>query len=127
MNILPTPTPGHTPTPTRTHTKEKNTNHTITVPVASSVDALRLIDSQTYDTIERLDLAPDYKGFSITSMTFENDSVPYYVVGSVQALQEDKEPSGGRIQVFCVEEGRLRLVAEKDTKAAVWSVQAFQV
>ncbi|KAJ0589426.1 DNA damage-binding protein 1 [Helianthus annuus] len=41
------------------------------------------------------------------------------------AKEEENEPSKGRILVFMVEDGKLQLVAEKETKGAVYSLNAF--
>ncbi|GJN15385.1 hypothetical protein PR202_gb02295 [Eleusine coracana subsp. coracana] len=40
-------------------------------------------------------------------------------------LPEENEPTKGRILVFAVEDGRLQLIVEKETKGAVYSLNAF--
>ncbi|CAI9760069.1 unnamed protein product [Fraxinus pennsylvanica] len=49
----------------------------------------------------------------------------YYCVGTAYVMPEENEPTKGRILVFTVEDGKLQLIAEKETKGAVYSLNAF--
>lgn len=95
--------------------------------MASSVDAVRLLDSQTYETLDRVELEADEKGCSLCSISFENDPETYYVVGTAHSIPNETEPTSGRIRVFVVRDGRLQQVASRDTKASVWVLLPFQV
>lgn len=95
--------------------------------MATSIDAVRLLDSQTYETLDRLELEADEKAMSVCSVSFENDPEPYYVVGTAHAVSTESEPTSGRIIVFAVRDRRLHQVAARDTKATVFVVQPFQV
>ncbi|KAI7751098.1 LOW QUALITY PROTEIN: hypothetical protein M8C21_020503 [Ambrosia artemisiifolia] len=55
----------------------------------------------------------------------EDDNNAYYCVGTAYVMPEENEPTKGRILVFMVEDGKLQLVAEKETKGAVYSLNAF--
>ncbi|KAF5934020.1 hypothetical protein HYC85_030191 [Camellia sinensis] len=47
------------------------------------------------------------------------------VLGPAYVMPEENEPTKGRILVFIVEDQKLQLIAEKETKGAVYSVNAF--
>ncbi|KAF2317850.1 hypothetical protein GH714_041167 [Hevea brasiliensis] len=59
------------------------------------------------------------------SCSFSDDINVYYCVGTAYVLPEENEPTKGRILVFMVEEGKLQLITEKETKGAVYSLNAF--
>ncbi|KAK9943023.1 hypothetical protein M0R45_008648 [Rubus argutus] len=57
--------------------------------------------------------------------SFSDDSNVYYCVGTAYVLPEENEPTKGRILVFLVEDGKLQLIAEKETRICLFS-ECFQ-
>ncbi|XP_076949712.1 DNA damage-binding protein 1-like [Bidens hawaiensis] len=86
---------------------------------------IRLLDDQTFDFISTYSLDQFECGCSILSCSFSDDNNAYYCVGTAYVMPEENEPTKGRILVFIVEDGKLQLVAEKETKGAVYSLNAF--
>ncbi|KAH9606926.1 hypothetical protein KSS87_009321 [Heliosperma pusillum] len=86
---------------------------------------VRLLDDQTFDIISTYALDTFECGCSILSCSFSDDNNLYYCVGTAYVLPEESEPTKGRILVFVVEDGKLQLIAEKETKGAVYSLNAF--
>ncbi|KAL2629921.1 hypothetical protein R1flu_014607 [Riccia fluitans] len=86
---------------------------------------VRLIDDQTFEIIATYQLDTYETGCSIITCSFADDSNVYFCVGTAYALPEENEPSKGRILVFIVEDGKLQLLTEKETKGAVYSLNAF--
>lgn len=91
----------------------------------SEMHLIRLLDDQTFDVVSTYSLDTFEYGCSILSCSFSDDSSVYYCVGTAYVLPEESEPTKGRILVFVVEDGKLQLVAEKETKGAVYSLNAF--
>ncbi|KAK3419095.1 hypothetical protein EUGRSUZ_H04822 [Eucalyptus grandis] len=91
----------------------------------SEVHFVRLLDDQTFEFMSTYPLDPFEHGCSILSCSFSDDSSVYYCVGTAYVLPEENEPTKGRILVFIVEDGKLQLIAEKETKGAVYSLNAF--
>ncbi|XP_010941529.1 DNA damage-binding protein 1a [Elaeis guineensis] len=86
---------------------------------------VRLLDDQSFEFISTYPLDTYEYGCSIISCSFSDDNNVYYCVGTAYVLPEENEPSKGRILVFLVEDGKLQLIAEKETKGAVYSLNAF--
>uniref|UniRef100_A0A5B7BQC4 DNA damage-binding protein 1 n=1 Tax=Davidia involucrata TaxID=16924 RepID=A0A5B7BQC4_DAVIN len=86
---------------------------------------IRLLDDQTFEFISTYPLDQYENGCSILSCSFSDDSNVYYCVGTAYVMPEENEPTKGRILVFIVEDGKLQLIAEKETKGAVYSLNAF--
>lgn len=86
---------------------------------------VKLLDDQMFEIMSTFQLDMYENGCSIISCQFSDDPAVYYVVGTAYALPEETEPTKGRILVFLVEEHKLQLVAEKETKGAVHSLNAF--
>ncbi|KAK8522408.1 hypothetical protein V6N13_115377 [Hibiscus sabdariffa] len=91
----------------------------------SEMHLIRLLDDQTFDVISTYPLDTFEYGCSILSCSFSDDTNVYYCVGTAYVLPEENEPTKGRILVFVVEDGKLQLIAEKETKGAVYSLNAF--
>ncbi|KAL4189515.1 hypothetical protein AMTRI_Chr08g165760 [Amborella trichopoda] len=91
----------------------------------SEMHFIRLYDDQTFEILSSYQLDTYENGCSILSCSFTDDSNAYICVGTAYVLPEENEPSKGRILVFVVEDGKLMLVAEKETKGAVYSLNAF--
>lgn len=86
---------------------------------------VRLVDDQTFEFISTYPFDAFEHGCSVISCSFADDSNAYYCVGTAYVLPEESEPSKGRILIFMVEDGKLQLIAEKETKGAVYSLNAF--
>ncbi|GLT67385.1 hypothetical protein SLA2020_396990 [Shorea laevis] len=91
----------------------------------SEMHFIRLLDDQTFEFISTYALDAYEYGCSILSCSFSDDSNVYYCVGTAYVIPEENEPSKGRILVFIVEDGKLQLITEKETKGAVYSLNAF--
>ncbi|KAF2317858.1 hypothetical protein GH714_041177 [Hevea brasiliensis] len=91
----------------------------------SETHFIRLLDDQSFEFISTYQLDPFEYGCSILSCSFSDDINVYYCVGTAYVLPEENEPTKGRILVFMVEEGKLQLITEKETKGAVYSLNAF--
>ncbi|PIA41691.1 hypothetical protein AQUCO_02200250v1 [Aquilegia coerulea] len=91
----------------------------------SEMHFVRLLDDQTFDFISTYPLDTYEYGCCILSCSFADDSNTYYCVGTAYVLPEESEPTKGRILVFIVEDGKLQLIAEKETKGSVYSLNAF--
>lgn len=91
----------------------------------SEMHFIRLLDDQTFDIISTYALDAYEYGCSILSCSFSDDNNVYYCVGTAYVLPEENEPSKGRILVFVVEDRKLQLITEKETKGAVYSLNAF--
>ncbi|KAL0918442.1 hypothetical protein M5K25_010451 [Dendrobium thyrsiflorum] len=91
----------------------------------TEVHFVRLLDDQTFEFISTYQLDTFEYGCSIISCSFSDDNNVYYSVGTAYVLPEENEPTKGRILVFVVEDGKLQLIAEKETKGAVYSLNAF--
>ncbi|KAH9288236.1 hypothetical protein KI387_032353 [Taxus chinensis] len=86
---------------------------------------VRLLDDQTFEVISSYPLDPFENGCSILSCSFSDDNNVYYCLGTAYVMPEENEPNKGRILVFTVEDGKLQLVTEKETKGAVYNLNAF--
>ena len=90
------------------------------------LNLVRLFDEQTFETLDTYKLQQFESGCSITSMQFNDQGPTYYVVGTAFALPTEEEPTRGRIVVLSVVDQRLHVIAEVDTRGAVYSMEAFQ-
>ncbi|KAL6546328.1 DNA damage-binding protein 1a [Orobanche minor] len=86
---------------------------------------VRLLDDQTFDFMSTYPLDQFESGCSILSCSFSDDNNVYYCIGTAYVMPEENEPTKGRILVFAVEDGKLQLIAEKETKGAAYSLNAF--
>ncbi|KAM0921927.1 hypothetical protein ACQ4PT_006526 [Festuca glaucescens] len=91
----------------------------------SEAHFIRLLDHQTFEFLFTHPLDQYECGCSMISCSFSDDNKFYYCVGTSYVLPEEYEPAKGRILVFAVEDGRLQLVVEKETKGAVYSLNAL--
>ncbi|KAL9270792.1 DNA damage-binding protein 1-like protein [Drosera capensis] len=94
-------------------------------PEESEMHFIRLLDDQTFEFVSTYALDTYECGCSILSCSFSDDANVYYCVGTAYVLPEENEPTKGRILVFAVEDGKLQLIAEKETKGAVYSLNSF--
>ncbi|KAL6499676.1 DNA damage-binding protein 1a [Orobanche gracilis] len=86
---------------------------------------VRLLDDQTFKFISTYQLDYCEYGCSIISCSFLDDDNVHYCVGTAYVLPEENEPTKGRILVFTVEDGKLQLIAKKETEGAVYGLNAF--
>ena len=101
---------------------------------------VRLVDDQSFDILDGFALEDFEQGISATRCIFQSDEeTDYFVVGTAFALEDEPEPSRGRILVLQVvggqrqsEDGgeiavakRLELVAQVETAGAVYSLNSF--
>lgn len=100
-------------------------NNCLSNPEESEMHFVRLLDDQTFDFLATYALDTYEYGCSILSCSFADDNNVYYCVGTAYVLPEENEPTKGRILVFIVEDGKLQLIAEKETKGAVYSLNDF--
>ena len=54
---------------------------------------MRLIDDQTFETVDVLPLHRYEMACSCTSLTLADDPSPYYVVGTAYAIPDEQEPT----------------------------------
>ncbi|CAH8385815.1 unnamed protein product [Eruca vesicaria subsp. sativa] len=91
----------------------------------SEMHFVRLLDDQSFEFMSTYPLDAFEYACSILSCSFTDDKNVYYCVGTAYVLPEENEPTKGRILVFMVEDAKLQLIAEKETKGAVYSLNAF--
>jgi DNA damage-binding protein 1 len=89
-------------------------------------DSVRLLDSLTFEMLSVFQLGKFELACSIATMTLSDDVSAYYVVGTAFTPPGELESTKGRILVFKATEGKLSLVAEKDTHGSVYNVTPFQ-
>lgn len=54
---------------------------------------MRLIDDQTFETVDVLPLHRHEMACSCVSLTLADDHNPYYVVGTAYAIPDEQEPT----------------------------------
>ncbi|XP_051128213.1 DNA damage-binding protein 1-like [Andrographis paniculata] len=89
------------------------------------IHSIRLLDDQTFMCKSTFALDEFECGYSILSCSFSSDDCVYYCVGTAYVVPEETEPTKGRILIFAAGDGRLKLIAEKETKGTVYSLNAF--
>ena len=62
---------------------------------------MRLIDDQTFETVDVLPLHRHEMACSCTSLTLADDPNPYYVVGTAYAIPDEQEPTKVQRQALC--------------------------
>ncbi|KAJ0033924.1 hypothetical protein Pint_25303 [Pistacia integerrima] len=85
-----------------------------------------LLDDQTFEFISTYPFDTFEYGCSILRCSFSNDSNVYYCVGTAYVLPKENEPTKGRILVFIMEDGKLQLIAEKETKGSSLFIECLQ-
>lgn len=56
-------------------------------------DCVRLLDDQTFETLDRFGLEANEVCCAIASMSFSDDPSPYYVAGTAIVIAEEPEPT----------------------------------
>lgn len=77
--------------------------------------------------MDSLILDANEEGLSILSTCFGDDPTIYYVVGTAYVFEKEEEPSKGRILVIQFHDGHAELIAEKEVKGAVFTLNEMQV
>lgn len=93
-------------------------------PVDAQVAWVRLLDSNSFDTLSKYQLEPAEEACSIATCTLAGQEV--YAVGTAYVLPDQEEPTRGRILLLQVQDQRLVLVGEKEARGAVWQLEPFQ-
>ncbi|CAD7703040.1 unnamed protein product, partial [Ostreobium quekettii] len=86
----------------------------------------RIFDDETFEVEDSITLDANETGCQVASIKFADDPTAYFVVGTAYVLPDEKEPSRGRILVVLCEEGKLQIVAEKEMKGAVFTLNPIQ-
>lgn len=89
------------------------------------MDSLRLLDDQTFETLDVFKLEHQEMACSVSTLQFANDPSHYYAVGTAFVLPDEHEPSKGRILLLQVQNGKLGAVVEKQTRGAVYNITPF--
>ncbi|KAF5831460.1 mono-functional DNA-alkylating methyl methanesulfonate N-term-domain-containing protein [Dunaliella salina] len=87
---------------------------------------VRIIGDAGMDVVASMQLNVNEMCQSITSTKLGDDPATYFVVGTSLVLPEEQEPTKGRIMVLLYDDNKLRLVAEKEVRGAVYQVLPFQ-
>jgi hypothetical protein len=96
-----------------------------------SIARILFLDDGTFELLSSFDLDYLEQGISITTCVFEGSNKPMIVVGTAQVVNDELEPSKGRVLIFEVNntdsengmsEKKVNLLTEKETKSGVYSV-----
>lgn len=126
---------------------------TITEKGEESISRILFFDDGSFDLVGSFDLDYLEQGISITTVQFEGTKHPFFVVGTAQTVNDELEPSKGRILVFDVSsngnedgnnnpagsssanqsssaggtgEKKINLLTERETKSGVYSLVGIQ-
>ena len=89
-------------------------------------DTLRLLDDQTFETLDVLCLELFEMACSVVSISLSDDSKEYFAVGTAFVPPQELEPSKGRIILLEVANRKLQIVSEKETRGSVYNLTPFQ-
>ena len=59
-------------------------------------DTVRLMDDQTFETMDAFSLDPSEVGCSVCTISFADDPAEYFAVGTAYVLPEEAEPTKAR-------------------------------
>lgn len=90
-------------------------------------NCFRIFDQETFEVIDTLPLDSREEGLSILSTRFADDPSIYFVIGTAYVYDKEQEPSKGRILVVQFAHGHAELIAEKEVKGAVFTLNEMQV
>jgi hypothetical protein len=92
-----------------------------------SVARVLFFEENRFQLIGSFDLDYLETALSITTINFEGNSRPYIAVGTAQVINDELEPSKGRIIIFDInEEKKINVITDKETKAGVYSLVEIQ-
>uniref|UniRef100_A0A6B2KWM6 DNA damage-binding protein 1 n=1 Tax=Arcella intermedia TaxID=1963864 RepID=A0A6B2KWM6_9EUKA len=86
---------------------------------------VKLLDARTFEIQDVYPLQADETPTAVASVSFSNNTIEYYVVGTAY-IKEEPECSSGRILLFEGKNRKLRLQAELLVTGAVYSLDGFQ-
>lgn len=95
-------------------------------PTNEYIGSLRLLDIETFGFISDYPLHQYEFSMCLISCSFSNDNNAYYCVGTGFVDQNGDKLDKGRVLVLLVEDGKLKLVAEKEISSNIPSLNAFQ-
>lgn len=87
----------------------------------------RIFDDETFEVKDSVMLDVNESGCSVASVKFADDPNAYFCIGTAYVLPMEEEPSRGRILVVHCTDGKAQIVAEKETKGAVFTLNPIQV
>lgn len=87
----------------------------------------RIFDDETFEVKDSVMLDVNESGCSVASVKFADDPNAYFCIGTAYVLPMEEEPSQGRILVVHCTDGKAQIVAEKETKGAVFTLNPIQV
>jgi DNA damage-binding protein 1 len=92
-----------------------------------SLSRILFFDDGSFDLIGSYDLDYLEQGISIATVQFEGTTNPFFVIGTAQVVNDELEPSKGRILIFEITaEKKINLLTERETKSGVYSLVAIQ-
>ncbi|KAI8927951.1 mono-functional DNA-alkylating methyl methanesulfonate N-term-domain-containing protein [Entophlyctis helioformis] len=93
----------------------------------AEVSFLRLLDSQSFDVLDSVELHAYELASSLMVAQLSTDGPPLYIVGTGFAFPHEDEPTRGRILVLTVTSTRqLRLVHEYEIRGSAYSLTTAQ-
>jgi len=92
------------------------------------VATIVLYDSQTLEQVhshsfkksERLEV------LRVLDAKFSSDEEPYFIVSVARIISQEREPTFGKILVYCVENRKLVQLEEVELKGMAWSIRRFR-
>lgn len=92
-----------------------------------SIARILFFDDGNFQLISSFELDYLEQGISITTCQLEGCPRPLIIVGTAQVVNDEAEPSKGRVLVFDIlsshnEEKKVNLLTEKETKSGVYSL-----
>ena len=92
-----------------------------------SIARILFFEENRFQLIGSFDLDYLETALSITTINFEGNTRPYIAVGTAQVINDELEPSKGRIIIFDIdEEKKITVITDKETKAGVYSLVEIQ-
>ena len=95
-------------------------------PTTAETQVFVKLFNECFDQLAQFQLEENEFASALKSVEFAGDSTHYYAVGTAISLENEDEPSRGRILILKVEEDALTLVAEKEVRGAVYNLNEFK-
>jgi DNA damage-binding protein 1 len=89
------------------------------------VSSFLILDQNTFEVLHSVKFQMYELATSIISITFEGETLPFYVIGCCQVIEDEPEPKIGRIVVFKFYENKLIQICEKEIKGSPFTMSAF--
>lgn len=87
---------------------------------------LLIIDRTTFEVLHAHQFMVNEQAISLISAQLGDDPNHYYIVGTAFYINEDLEPSHGRIIIFQLIDGKLQQVVEKEICGVPYAMHEFQ-